>query len=996
MKRRLAVLLILAQLLSLTGCTRRFFRWRTDAEVDEILCEKDKYPQWKLAQFYVYPDPRSRFADWTNWDRPPRPPDDPAAYKLSPNPQPTPLNGIQYIEGTGYLDMLKAFNERNRARRAAEREEEARREQREGPEPVLPGQTKTAAELDREIEESIDRELALATTLTDAIAEDKQPRTPASCQMPPYLIDYYQSIQLAFINSREFQTIREQIYLAALPVTVERMAFAAQPFFFGNFFREKSGAQSADGMQNRWVANTTAGFTKYFSTGGLLLLNFANQTVYNLGHAPSPTSVSNISLDFIQPFLAGAGRAIALEPLTQAERNLLYAIRDFLQYRREYYAWFAAGQAAFIPGVQAGVIAFQPTTILFPGAFIPGATAPPAPALTGLNAAAVQVNTGSVNQLAPNAGLAPTAQGYLATITERAQLVNFYKNIQSLRRFLNLFEVYLEGNLVTLVQKGLIEQSLLNSISTILGTQVNYRVSLDQLKQQFGLPMTITLDLDDTPLRPMIDLTNRYEELSFSVNRAAFGADQLGRKADYRQARAGFDRLMRTTPLLKGSRAQEDILRRLKQLRDTAGTEKDRIAFLAGERQRLLRQRDQMRERQRKLKGEPFSAEEQRQFQDLLFTIDLVEFELALSIYERGEWLDIKAADPQERLRLEYALWLAQWRALKRTFLGMADYAFGEKQAAIKRAWPSLPAICADGVDVLNSSEGDALGAVMRTTLANRPDLMNVRAQLVDSWRKIRVAANALMGTFNVDYHMDSGTPSNNPFGFGGGFARRELIFNYSLPLVRIVQRNNYRSTLIAYQQQRRQVMIREDQALFDVRFDLRQVRAAANNIHLVQKRNIELAFMQVDQALAAFDQPQAPPGADPTGLIGPVAARPIAGDPAALTQQLLNTQANLLNARNILYSTWTGYLTQRINIYRDMGIMQLDATGLWDKFQDDRSCQPPTDCTSDGQQPSSQPGQQPPGGQPEELPAPRTQPERLPEPRPLEASAAQEVEPPQ
>ena len=164
------------------------------------------------------------------------------------------------------------------------------------------------------------------------------------------------------MNSREFQTIREQLYLTALTVTAERFAFIAQPFATEQLVRESSGTQSADGRTNRWLASTTTGFTKSFSTGALLLLNFANQTVYNLGGGPAgTTSVSNVSLDFVQPFLAGGGRAVALEPLTQAERDLVYAIRDFYRIRQEFFVFFAAGQAtAFIPGVGAGVVALRP------------------------------------------------------------------------------------------------------------------------------------------------------------------------------------------------------------------------------------------------------------------------------------------------------------------------------------------------------------------------------------------------------------------------------------------------------------------------------------------------------------------------------------------------------------------------------------------------------------------------------------------------------------
>ena len=82
----LSLALCLASLLCL-GCTRNFFRQRADKEVDSILNQKDKYPQWAIEQYHVYPDPRARFADPTNPNRPPMPPDDPAAKKLSPNPQ---------------------------------------------------------------------------------------------------------------------------------------------------------------------------------------------------------------------------------------------------------------------------------------------------------------------------------------------------------------------------------------------------------------------------------------------------------------------------------------------------------------------------------------------------------------------------------------------------------------------------------------------------------------------------------------------------------------------------------------------------------------------------------------------------------------------------------------------------------------------------------------------------------------------------------------------
>src|SRR5262249_13522055 len=159
------------------------------------------------------------------------------------------------------------------------------------------------------------------------------------------------------------------------------------------------------------------------------------------------------------------------------------------------------------------------------------------------------------------------------------------------------------------------------------------------------------------------------------------------------------------------------------------------------------------------------------------------------------------------------------------------------------------------------------------------------------SWRKIRVAANSLMGAIDVQYHTDISTPlmAARPLEFGYNRTRHQLIINAEAPFVRIAERNAYRSILIAYQQQRRQLQLRQDNRLWAVRLALRQLRAGAADYHKVQKRNVDLSYIQVDQSLEAFNQPQAPAGpAAPAGLVGPPPATGGAGDPAALTQQLL------------------------------------------------------------------------------------------------------------
>ena len=100
MCRRLLLVLCLLGLagLSLSGCTRRFYRTRADMEVDDILTEKDQFADWQIEQYHVYPDPRARFADPTNPDCPPMPPDDPASAEMAPNPQKPRHAGVGLIE----------------------------------------------------------------------------------------------------------------------------------------------------------------------------------------------------------------------------------------------------------------------------------------------------------------------------------------------------------------------------------------------------------------------------------------------------------------------------------------------------------------------------------------------------------------------------------------------------------------------------------------------------------------------------------------------------------------------------------------------------------------------------------------------------------------------------------------------------------------------------------------------------------------------------------
>lgn len=951
------------------GCTRKFFRERADIDAMAMIHEKDQDPRWRLTNYYVYPDSRARFADWSNPDRPPMPPDDQAAQALSPIPQKPGKPGVAYIVGKDYLEVLAAWDSENRARNA---EEEAKG----GRISISSYADSTSAGISPEDELALSAIPDINNELSGPVAVDRaltvKPKEPNPNCQKPFLITLEQAVELAFFNSPLLQTQREAVFLAALPVTAERFAFATQFYAIEELFRDRFGSETPAGPANTWRASSTLGFSKLFSTGALLLAQFANQTVVNLGNLNGKTpiktlSTSTVSLDIVQPLLRGGGRAVTLEPLTQSERNLLYTIRDYARFMQQFYVYIAAGQPQFIPGIGAGVSALSSGSVTQVGAFVPFAT-PLQTGVAGPNAFPQVVPGQGGGRQGPIGPSTPIPQGFLPTVQSKAELIIQYNNVKALARFLQLFRVYLEGGLVNPVQVGTVEQSLLQAVQNVLSNQATYRIDLDELKIQLGLPTSLPLEVDDTALVPIFRLQNLYEENTRNFITLSEESLKLGRLEPVSRLRDELRQRIGTSALSKDTNFRTEMPRRWAEWEKLAkkfganDAVTERLSRLRAERRKLLDTKSDLEN-----KNQTLPPEEVRRLNDLDLEIEVGLFERALREYEEQPWLQEK--DPARRQELQSAFFLT----VHRMFLTLMEGAFREHQEQIRAAWPALPPLCVDGVDLLSAADDVAMAAITRAALTNRLDLMNQRAQLVDFWRKIRVTANSLLGIANVEYHLDSTTPAElaQPFNFSGGRSRHELIFNLQPPLVRRIERNNYRSTLIAFQQERRTLMAAQDQVLYAVRLDLRNLRATANTYMRLEKRALELAYSQVDQALEAFNQPAQPSG--PSGIPGFVGAPTTpgsggGGDPAALTNQLLNAQRNLVGEQGDLYGLWISYLTTRMALYRDMGIMPLDARGVW--IDDIASCH----C-----KPSLDAGNRAPGSDRAE-----DEQQRLPDPRPI------------
>jgi hypothetical protein len=891
------------------GCTRQHYREAADKDVAGVITQKNIFPDWKVKNWHVYPDSRARFADPACPDHPPFPPDDYAAWLISPNPQkPHRKWGVGRYEGTGYLKSLEEWDDANRTEDASDETEKELA-------PYLPGATppkgagpglppppgSPAAKGNQPLPAAVDATAALAGSAAAAYL------SVLRSDAKPFRLRIEQAMELGIFNAREFQDRREDLFLAALPVTLERFQFAAQAFAAETAVRSETGSQLPN-AGNRWSLQTDASASKLFPTGATLLAKFANQVVFDLGTGRPDVAVSNLSLTVAQPLLRGGGFAVTLEPLTTSERNLLYAIRSFARWREVF----------FVALLGQGNYTNNPY---------------------GLQGLSTNLGRGiGANLTAPQAG-------FLPVLLQASNLNNQRKNITSLEQFLKLFQNLKEGGGLTDLQVIQVEQQLLGSRTSFLTATRVYLDALDNFKLQCGLPATLNLELDDTPIRPMRWQLQRFEQVYAQLAEFQDAAEAFNTAETPAQLRGRWLRLLTTSPLVRDTPLSKDYPGQIAALaRMTYEEINRRIATLSDRRQKLLDQRAQ-----RQLAGKDDSPTDLRELEGVEADIDLARFELALRLYETRPWLRA----PKERQVGEQA---NAFRLATDAGLLVAIRARNQRLDRIRDAWPALPPLCLQGVDLLRVPLDEAYTKVGQVALSNRFDLMSARAQVVDSYRQIAVTANALQGVFNVQYDLNSATPAggNQPFTFAGSRTSHALTLHTELPLVRRAERNQYRAALIAYQRQRRNLMAVEDNILVDTRSDLRQLRVWAEAYKL-QRRSVELAYAQVDSARSTL---LAPPD--------PASPRGAAGDVAALTQQLLNAQAQLLSSQNGLYTAWMTYLAIRMELALDLELLPLDARGVWN--DDALRCPTP-----------ASPG---PAG-PAERPGPPVTPERLPEPRP-------------
>jgi len=158
------------------------------------------------------------------------------------------------------------------------------------------------------------------------------------------ILNLTNALAIAVEHNRQYQNEKESLYLQALSLTLSRHRYT--PIFTaggGVGYQERSevveypqtGVEEV--IKSRDVrVDANAGVSMLLRTGGRLTADFTTDFLrYLIGDRTLPTSSALLGT-LTQPLLKGAGYKATMETLTQAERNLLYALREFTRFRKQF------------------------------------------------------------------------------------------------------------------------------------------------------------------------------------------------------------------------------------------------------------------------------------------------------------------------------------------------------------------------------------------------------------------------------------------------------------------------------------------------------------------------------------------------------------------------------------------------------------------------------------------------------------------------------------
>lgn len=717
-----------------------------------------------------------------------------------------------------------------------------------------------------------------------------------------------QAIELSQIHSREYQFQIEDVFLAALAVTYQR-------FQFGVRYLGVGGREPGATVNNTFVPHgpgdntrlgTNFGVSQLLPAGTQWAVELANNTIWLFGAGTQTRTMSTLSYSIVQPLMFGAGRKVGLENLTQVERGLLYEIRDLARFRQTLFTDVVGGSSGFLNLLQQiqGIrneyenirrLEEQVERLL-------------AEATQNTRSAGVDLDSFPADVAIP-----PEVEGRLVYRDDLKRLLwrggpISDEQIQILR---NLtpdpgFQRAVETLILTLRTEVApldvlrLQSQLANSINSVRSQERALQDNLDNFKILLGLPPDVSLSIHDAILKQFQLIDPRL----IGLEEASKEFVRIWGSLDYDEPhpeslRQVADRLGALFHRVKS----EGI--------DLVAVDLDRLNSAIPQRLQSLSDEADRNQFRSDLERARFLFEKAR--------TDYDEYKERLAALRIA--IDNPPANPE--------LAATHWETIRddMNVLRILLLQLGQNLASIQVS------VRVELIEVVPFQL--ALQTATQIGVDNRMDLMNARARVMDARRDVEIEANRLMSTLDVVVDGDIRTINRNkPFDFRGSRSELRAGLRFTAPLDQIDERNAYRAALVAYQRERRAYMLAEDRVKLDVRRAWRQLEVLKRNLE-TSRRAVRLAALQYDAAVNDSNAPITNIGGAGRGGSG------LQGN------NLSNALNDILRAQNQLLGNWINYEQNRLNIYRDMGIMEIGPDGVWNdsiyrETEHDNHTQPP------------------------------------------------------
>ena len=687
------------------------------------------------------------------------------------------------------------------------------------------------------------------------------------------------AVELSYIHDRGYQTELENTYLSALALTLERFRFQVR--YLGVGGREPSASltqttvpNTSDslGMSNRF------GVSQLLPTGGQWAVELANNTLWLFSGANAGTSSASIlSYRITQPLLLNAGRKIALADLTQAERDLLYSVRSLARFRKQLFVnTVGGGYLGLLTQIQGIRNQKFNITQLERQVRALRALASEPPAMTDTDLEAMPAGIVIPEKL----------QGRFVYDEKRKKLYWFKAMSQEEAEALLALSddpawkrsirdlIQIKRTEATPLDVAQLESRLASARINLRTSERRFKDQLDQFKIQLGLPPDLVMTIDDSSLEQFQLISPVLEKMRTQADTLV---EQLGlideEAPNVQQIREALSQLQQYAEAIDQQGIQ---LVKQDALRVNANMGK-RLEAIKSEQERTRITKTVERDQDRVQEQIDRIEQQKKNLQSILQRLNSANGNLETL---KGVISDMKDARED----------------LEKQVLELQVIQIGLRSELIS-------------VNRFDLSMADSVGVA----LENRLDLMNERANVMDARRDWEVVANRLKSVLDVAVEGDVRTPvgGSQPFNFSGSSSSYRLGLQFTAPLDQVAERNNYRSAQIRYQRARRAYMAAEDQVKLQVRTAWRQLQVLEENLETARQA-LRINVLQYDQAVETANAPGQPAQGGVSG------------------RNLIDALNNILAAQDRLIQIWANYETQRLNIHRDMGMMEIDPQGMW------------------------------------------------------------------